>query len=142
LVWQKIVANSEHLGPFRPTLWLHWEAQAELFDGRRFSWRLARLVWSGLAAGMLLWLPAELRIHPVAALFAAALAMWNPYRGEIWRSLTLSEGVAMPYALFALICAIRAARAPRPLPWDLAASEASSWPSVARTRSRRSSRPR
>jgi hypothetical protein len=120
LVWQKIVANYEHLGPFRPTLWLHWEAQAELFNGNRLPWRLARLVWSGLAAGMLLWLMAELKIHPAAAIFAAAVALWNPFRGEIWRSLTLSEGVAMPYALFALICAVRAARTPRPLPWDLA----------------------
>ena len=28
--------------------------------------------------------------------------MWNPYRNEIWTSLTLSEGVAMPYALAGL----------------------------------------
>jgi hypothetical protein len=46
--------------------------------------------------------------------------MWNPYRNEIWRSLTLAEGVAMPYALAALACAVRAGRSPRPWPWDVA----------------------
>ena len=120
LVWQKIVANAEHLGPFRPALWAHWELQAEMFGGSPVSWRLARLLWGALAAGMLLWLLRELGISPWAALFTAALAMWNPYRGEIWRSLTLSEGIAIPYALFALICAVRAARSSRPVPWDLA----------------------
>ena len=28
-------------------------------------WRLARLLWVGLAAGMMLWLMRELRIHPI-----------------------------------------------------------------------------
>jgi hypothetical protein len=68
---------------------------------------------------MLLWLMRELGIRPGAALLAAAVAMWNPYRNEIWTSLTLAEGVAMPYALLALVCAVRAARSPRPWPWDL-----------------------
>jgi hypothetical protein len=45
--------------------------------------------------------------------------MWNPYRNEIWTSLTLSEGVAMPYALLALVCACRAPRARSPWAWDL-----------------------
>lgn len=119
LVWQKIEANYEHLGPFRPVLWAHWELQAELFDGNPFLWRLARLSWTAFAAGMLVWLLRELRFSPLAAFGAAALAIWNPYRGEIWRSLTLSEGVAMPYALLGLVCAVRAARSERPWRWDL-----------------------
>jgi hypothetical protein len=119
LVWQKIVANYEHLGPFRPTLWVHWEVEAELFRGSPFCWRLARLLWMELAAGMMLWLMRELRIHPVAALLATAVALWNPYRNEIWTSLSLAEGVAMPYALLALVCAVRAARSSRPWVWDL-----------------------
>ena len=102
LVWQKIVANYQDLGPFRPTLWAHWTVEAELFHGNPVYWRLARLLWVGLAAGMMLWLMRELRIHPVAALCAAAVVMWNPYRNEIWTSLSLAEGVAMPYALLAL----------------------------------------
>src|SRR5262249_13450267 len=53
-------------------------------------------------------------------LFAAAVAFWNPYRNEIWTSLTLSEGVAMPYALAALWCAARANRSRTSWPWDLA----------------------
>ncbi len=119
LVWDKIVANYEHLGPFRPVLWAHWEAQAELFGGHPFAWRFGRLVWSMFAAGMLLWLLRELRFRPGVALLVTALALWNPYRAEIWTSLTLSEGVAMPYALLALVCAVRAARSSRPLGWDI-----------------------
>src|SRR6187401_524772 len=45
LVWDKIVANYEHLGPFRPTLWAHWELTAELCQGDAFRWRLLRLLW-------------------------------------------------------------------------------------------------
>jgi len=119
LGWQKVVANYEHLGPFRPTLWLHWEVQAELLQANPLHWRLLRLIWTGFAAGMFLWLLRELRIHPIAALVASAIAMWNPYRNEIWTSLTLAEGVAMPYALLSLVCAIRAARSSRAWIWDL-----------------------
>jgi hypothetical protein len=120
LVWHKIVANYEHLGPFRPVLWVHWEAQAELFGGHALAWRAGRLVWSMFATGMLLWLLRELRFRPGVALLVTALSLWNPYRGEIWTSLTLSEGVAMPYALLALVCAVRAARSSHPLRWDIA----------------------
>jgi hypothetical protein len=122
LVWQKIVANYDHLGPFRPVLWAHWELAADLFRADPVLWRAARLAWSALAASALLALLRELRVRPAAALFVAALAFWNPYRNEIWTSLTLSEGVAMPYALAALWCAARANRSTRAWPWDLAAA--------------------
>jgi hypothetical protein len=122
LVWEKIVANYEHLGPFRPVLWVHWELCAELLQADPFRWRLARLVWMGVAVAALLALLRELRVRPAAALFVAALAFWNPYRNEIWTSLTLSEGVAMPYALAALWCAARAGRSDRAWPWDLASA--------------------
>jgi hypothetical protein len=120
LVWQKIVANYEHLGPFRPVLWAHWEFVAELSDGDVLRWRIWRLVWSMFATGMLLALMRELRLGIWPSIIAAALAMWNPYRNEIWTSLTLSEGVAMPYALGALWCAARANRSEHTWPWDLA----------------------
>lgn len=120
LVGEKIVANYQHLGPFRPVLWVHWEVQADLFAGDEFSWRLARLCWCALAACAFLWLLRELGVHPWAALFTVALAMWNPYRNEIWTSLTLAEGVAMPYALLALVCAVRGSRSSRPIGWDIA----------------------
>jgi hypothetical protein len=119
VVWDKIVANYEHLGPFRPVLWCHWELTADLLGGSELGWRLTRLAWCGLATLMLLWLMAELGMAPLAALAAAAVAMWNPYRNEIWTSLTLSEGVAMPYALLALVCACRAPRARSPWAWDV-----------------------
>jgi hypothetical protein len=121
LWWAKVKANYDHLGPFRPVLWAHWELAANLFAADPLTWRAARLLWCALAAGMLLWLFFELRIHPVVALIAGAAAMWNPYRGEIWTSLTLGEGVAMPYALLGLVAARRAASSERPWVWDLVA---------------------
>jgi hypothetical protein len=100
-------------------LWCHWELAADLLDGSEMGWRATRLVWCGLATLMLLWLFAELRMAPLAALAAAAVAMWNPYRNEIWTSLTLAEGVAMPYSLLALVCACRAPRARAAWAWDI-----------------------
>lgn len=117
--WDKVRANVEHLGPFRPTLWVHWEIAANSLGADPVAWRAVRLGWCGLAAAALLWLLRELRVHPAAALVAAAAAMWNPYRNEIWTSLTLSEGVAMPYALVALVAARKASSAHRPLGWDV-----------------------
>ncbi len=122
LVWENVVANYEDLGPFRPVLWAHWEAEAELFRANPVAWRAGRLLWAAVAAGMLLWLLHELGVRPGAAVLAAALATWEPYRGEIWTSLTLSEGVAMPYALLALVCAVRGARSARPWKWDVVGS--------------------
>ena len=121
LWWQKVAANYDHLGPFRPTLWMHWQLAANLFGGDAFLWRCMRLAGCALSAGMLLWLMRELKAAPVAALLTAAAAMWNPYRNEIWTSLTLAEGVAMPYALLALIAARRATTSRRPWAWDAAA---------------------
>src|SRR5262245_60875742 len=120
LVKQKIVANYQPLGPFRPVLWAHWELFAELCNGEALRWRIVRLGWSMFATGMLLALMRELRLRAWPSMLAAALAMWNPYRNEIWTSLTLSEGVAMPYALAGLWCAARANRSGRAWPWDLA----------------------
>ena len=122
LVWDKIVANYDHLGPFRPVLWAHWEFVADLARNDAFTWRLIRLGWSILAAAMLLALMRELRLPAWPSLLATALAMWNPYRNEIWTSLTLSEGVAMPYALAALWCAARANRSRHAWLWDIASA--------------------
>src|SRR5260370_10176895 len=55
VVWEKIETNYEHLGPFRPTLWLHLEVEGDLFAGNAFAWRMARLFWGALAPGMVLW---------------------------------------------------------------------------------------
>lgn len=117
--WDKVEANVVHLGPFRPTLWAHWEIAANTFGADALLWRSWRMLWCGLAAAAFLWLLRELKVHPIAALFAVAAAMWNPYRNEIWTSLTLAEGVAMPYALAALAAARRAAQSPKPGRWDL-----------------------
>lgn len=119
--WDKVRANVDHLGPFRPAVWAHWELAANALGGDPLAWRAARLGWCALAAAALLWLMRELRLHPAAALIAGAAAMWNPYRNEIWTSLTLAEGVAMPYALFALVAARKAGASRRAWAWDAAA---------------------
>jgi hypothetical protein len=116
--WDKVRANVDHLGPFRPTLWAHWEVFANTLGPDPVAWRAVRLVWCGLAAGALLWLMHAFGIPPAAALLASAAAMWNPYRNEIWTSLTLAEGVAMPYALGAIAAARQAATSRRPAVWD------------------------
>jgi hypothetical protein len=119
VAWDKVVANYLDLGPFRPVLWAHWEVTAELCGGQELAWRACRLLWCAFAATVMLWLLAELNIPPLAALFVGALSLWAPFRNEVWSSLTLSEGVAMPYALLALVCARLAARSPAPLWWDV-----------------------
>ena len=120
--WDCVRANVAHLGPFRPVLWSHWHAAAELCDGNPVLWRLLRLAWCGLAASLLLRLMHALRIAPTAAVAAAAAALWGPYRNEIWTSLTLAEGVAMPYAMLALLAARKAAGADRRAAvWDAVA---------------------
>lgn len=122
LWWDKVRANVEHLGPFRPVVWAHWQLAANVYGDNPAAWRAGRVAWCGIAAVMLLWLMRELKIPPVAALVAAAAAMWNPYRNEIWTSLTLAEGVAMPYAMFALVAARKASTAERRRwAWDIAA---------------------
>lgn len=120
LWWEKVVANVNHLGPWRPALWAHWEVLSNLCDENALAWRLERLLWCGLSAGLFLALLRDLKIPPVAALAAVAIGMWNPYRNEVWLSLTLAEGVAMPYALLALIAARRASQSPRPWMWEAA----------------------
>ncbi len=121
LWWEKVAANVEHLGPFRPVAWAHWQLQANLFGADPVAWRFARLLWCGLAGTMLLALLRELKTHPIAASIATAAAMWNPYRNEIWTSLTLAEGVAMPYAMLALWAARRACTSPRAWRFDILA---------------------
>lgn len=120
LYWRKVMTHYHQAGPFRPVAWAHWEVQAEMLGASSFRWRLLRVAWASLAAASMLLLLLEMDIRPAAALAATALAMWAPGRNEIWVSLTLAEGIAMPYALLALVCAMRAARSSRPLGWDLA----------------------
>ncbi len=117
----KVAANVTHLGPFRPIVWAHWELTANLAGGDPLAWRLTRLAWCGLAATTLLAFLRGLNVPAPAALVAGLAAMANPYRNEIWTSLTLAEGVAMPYCLLALTAARKAAGSPRPGKWDAVA---------------------
>ncbi len=118
--WDRVAANVDHLGPFRPTLWAHWEVQANTLNANPVAWRAVRLLWCGLAAAAFLWLLWELGVPPPAALLACAAAFWNPYRNEVWVSLTLAEGVAMPY-LFVALAAARRAGGRKLCGWDAVA---------------------
>jgi len=118
LWWEKVAANVDHLGPFRPVVWAHWHLAANCFDADARLWRLGRLIWCGFAGVLLLGWLHEWKVGPMAALIASAAALWNPYRNEFWTSLTLAEGVAMPYALLALLACRKAAFAVRPAGWD------------------------
>jgi hypothetical protein len=119
--WDKVAANVHHLGPFRPVLWAHWELAANCFADSPIAWRAAKMLWCAFAATTMLWLMSLLRLPPMASLLATAAAIWNPYRNEIWTSLTLAEGIAMPYAMLALIGARKASSSSRSWPWDLLA---------------------
>jgi hypothetical protein len=119
LVWSRTLADFDQNGPFRPITWAHWEAAANLMGPCAPYRRLARMAWAMLACAVFLWLLHELGIRPVAAVLTAAVAMWNPYRNEIWMGLGLTEAFAMPYALLALVSALRASRSERAWPWDL-----------------------
>jgi hypothetical protein len=118
-IWQKSVCEFEVSGPFRPVCWAHWEWAAELFGADAPARRLARWLWAALSAAAMLWLLFEFGVHPAAALLTATLAFWNPYRGEIWLGLGLTEAFAMPYAMISLVAALRAARAQHSLRWDI-----------------------
>jgi hypothetical protein len=118
-LWGITLRDFHHNGPFRPAAWGCWIAEAQLFADDPVCWRVLRLVWTAGAAAVLLWLLHDMGIRPAAAVLAAALAMWNPYRGEVWLSLTHSEGLVMPFVLLALLSARRAAHSTRPWGWDL-----------------------
>jgi hypothetical protein len=106
-------------GPFRPTAWAFWRGQAELFHGDPFLWRLGRQLWIILSAAVLMLFLKELGIRLGVAALVTVLAIWNPFRAEIWLGLNFMEGTMMPFALGGLICATRASYAERPAGWDL-----------------------
>jgi hypothetical protein len=117
--WDRVTDNVRHLGPFRPAVWAHWELTANAVGADPVAWRTLRLLWCGLAAAAMLWLMAELGVPPPAAVLATAAGTWNPVRAEVWVSLTLAEGVAMPFAVGALAAAARGRM--HPGWWDAAA---------------------
>jgi hypothetical protein len=120
LVWQKTLIDFHDHGPFRPVSWAQWEASAYFFGPNPIVHRSARLLWTCLSASVLLWLLAEFGFPRAAIGLAGAAATCNPYRNEIWLGLGVAEGLAMPFALLALVCATRAARSSRPWTWDAA----------------------
>lgn len=120
LIWSKTLAEFHHRGPFRPVTWAFWEAAADVLGDTALGHRLSRLLWAMVACASLVWLLYELGIRRWPLAFTAALAMWNPYRNEIWMALGLTEAFGMPFALAGLACAVRAARSNCSWRWDLA----------------------
>jgi hypothetical protein len=109
----------QRTGPFRPISWAHWQGAALVFGPDAFLWRVTRLLWCMATTALLLVLLREIGASAPASLATAGLAMWNPVRSEIWLQLGMPEAFAYPYALLAFIAALRAARSPQPLKWDL-----------------------
>jgi hypothetical protein len=119
LYWSKVIADYKDRGPFCPVLWAHWEVEAQTLGAHPMRWRALRLIWAVASAALMLAVLLEIGARPEAAIFAVAVAMWAPDRDEIWTSLTIDEGVVMPYAMLVLYCALRGARSKRPLGWDI-----------------------
>lgn len=106
-------------GPFRPVYWAYFEMQHGAFGGNPVGWRMARLMLAMAAAILMLVLLHELGIPTSAAFVATVLAMLAPMRSSIWYRLGLGEGLAMPFVMAALTCAVRARRSDRPTGWDV-----------------------
>jgi hypothetical protein len=120
-VWSKTYAEFQDKGPFRPGAWYFWVGQQRIFGADVFGWRVFRFVWTALAAATFLWLLRELGFGWGVSLLTTAAAMWNPYRAEVWLSLTHCEGIALPFAMAGLVAAYRAPRSAHSWRWDAAA---------------------
>jgi hypothetical protein len=120
LVWDATYGEFQNKGPCRPIAWYFWIGQQEYCAGNPLGWRAFRFVWTALAAGVLLWLLQEMGFGAGVSVLTTMAAMWNPYRAEVWLSATFCEGIAMPFALTALVCAYRGPRSRHAWLWDLA----------------------
>ncbi len=119
-VWQRTIGDYHSRGPFRPLTWAYIEMTANWLGPNPLGHRAVRFGWAMLSAVLFAWLLTELKIRPSAIALTLALAMWNPYRNELWMALAPTEAIAMPFAVCGLICAVRAGKATRAWPWDLA----------------------
>lgn len=120
-VWSMTLEEFHNKGPYRPVAWYFWIGEQECCGENPLLWRAFRFAWTALATGTFLWLLSELGFGLGISVLTAVLAMWNPYRAEVWMSLTHCEGLAMPFAMAALGCAYRAPRSEQGWRWDVAA---------------------
>src|ERR1051326_8827435 len=88
LVWRTTCDEFRERGPFRPVIWYCWRGQQELFQGNICCWRWCNFFYTALCATALLWFLQEFGFGPWVAFLTTVLAMWNPFRGEVWLSLT------------------------------------------------------
>ncbi len=120
-VWDRTYSEFLVKGPYRPMAWYCWIGQQEALAGNPLLWRCVRFLCTALAAGLFLCLLQELGFGAGVSIVTTLVAMWNPYRAEVWISLTFCEGIAMPFAIGGLVCAYRAPRSGRAWAWDLGA---------------------
>lgn len=117
--WSKVIDDFQTRGPFRPAAWAYWEGFGELLGPDSCRWRFVRILWATLASAALLWFLKEAGFRPVPSLLTATVLMWNPFGNELWLGTTMPEGIAMPFALSTLACALCATRSRRPWLWDI-----------------------
>jgi len=120
-VWTTTLNEFYNKGPYRPVAWCFWIGQQECFGENPLLWRSLRFAWTVLATGTLLWLLSEFGFGVGVSVLTTVLSIWNPYRAEVWMSLTHCEGIAMPIAMAGLVCAFRASRSQHAWSWDVAA---------------------
>lgn len=118
---ERTVGEFHTRGPFRPVTWLHWELQAELLNESPMAHRVARWALCWLTAWLSLRFFLTMNLPGWCAVLMTAIGILIPFRGEIWPTLGLTEAFAMPYALAALIAAIKAASSEKTWRWDMAA---------------------
>ena len=105
-------------GLFRPTIWRFYKTIAGVVGANPFALRLTWIFWCMLASLGMLTLLRELRIDPLAAFAATAIAMLSTFRNDMWMAFGLTEAIAMPFAMLSPICALSAGRS-HSLGWDI-----------------------
>ena len=119
-VWTRTAGEAQQRGPCRPLYWAYLTLNSGLYGSHVVGWRLTRLVFLLLSAGLMLWLFAgELQLPLWPATAATAIGLVMPMRSGLWYRICFSEAWAMPLVLIALISACRAVRSRHPWTWDL-----------------------
>ena len=107
-------------GPFRPVIWAYFEIQSLLFATSAVARHFVRLGFLFASAMTFHLLLRQLRFSTIVSFVVTLLCFTAPARASIWYRFGLTEGIAMPFVLFALLSAAKACESSRALKWDLA----------------------
>jgi hypothetical protein len=118
-IWTRACGEAQTIGPFRPVYWAYFAFQQRWFDGNPAGWRWCRLTLLALATWFSLQLFSDLGIPRGAANWTVLLAMIGPLRSSVWYRLGFGEGLAAPFALLALVAAVRGSRSGNVTGWDV-----------------------